>query len=172
MKKLVSSLMFLSVILITFSSCKNNVKKEITNPATGSSEAGTGLIVVARDIITEVILRPDTLGDPWEVEKVRNYDGKLMFTSLFENIYSKKVTVYDIGTDAPLNPNDVRKLEEAFGSDLTKIAKIQFLEDWYFDPGTNKIIKKIKSASFGYEYSLDPSLPVRYKALFRLNIDQ
>ena len=171
MKKSVCTLIIISGMILFIVSCKNTPVKEGFKEVTGSSEVSSNLIVVAKDIITEVIVKPDTLGDPWEVEKVRNYDGKLMFSNLFENIYNKKVTVYDLVTDAPLDPNDVRKLEEAFGSDLTKIAKFQFLEDWYFDPATNKIIKKIKSASFGYEYYPDPSLPVRYRALFKLKIE-
>jgi Icc-related predicted phosphoesterase len=158
-------------MLILIVSCKHKTLKDSPNSVAWSSEVNPDLIVVANDIITEVIVKPDTLGDPWEVEKVRNYNGKLMFTNLFENIYSKKVTVYDILTGAPLDPGDVRKMEKEFGSDVSRIAKIQFLEDWYFSPSTNKIIKKIKSASFGYESSKEDGLPVRYKALFRLNID-
>jgi hypothetical protein len=159
-------------MLILNVSCKNTTVKESTNTGTLSSGVNPDLIVVANDIITEVIVKPDTLGDPWEVEKVKNFNGNLMFTNLFENIYSKKVTVFDNLTGAPLDPADVRKMEKEIGSDLTKIAKIQFLEDWYFNPSTNKLIKKIKSASFGYESSKEEGLQVRYKALFKLNIDQ
>lgn len=172
MKKLVCTLIIISGMLIFMLACKHKTLKDNTNPVTWSSEVSPDLIVVANDIITEVIVKPDTLGDPWEMEKVKNYNGKLMFTTLFENIYSKKVTVYDNLTGAPLDPGDVRKMEKEFGSDVSKIAKIQFLEDWYFNPSTNKIIKKIKSASFGYESSKEGGFPVRYKALFRLKIDQ
>jgi Icc-related predicted phosphoesterase len=172
MKKLVCTLIIISGMLILIVSCKHKTLKDSPNSVAWSSELSPDLIVVAKDIITEVIVKPDTLGDPWEVEKVRNYNGKLMFTNLFENIYSKKVTVYDNLTGAPLDPGDVRKMEKEFGSDVSKIAKIQFLEDWYFNPSTNKIIKKIKSVSFGYESTKEDGFPVRYKALFRLNIDQ
>ena len=173
MKKLVCTLIIISGMLIFIGSCKHKTLKDnSSNSAALSSEISPDLIVVANDIITEVIVKPDTLGDTWEVEKVRNFNGKLMFTNLFENIYSKKVTVYDNLTGAPLDPGDVRKMEKEFGSDVSEIAKIQFLEDWYFNPSTNKIIKKIKSASFGYVSSKENGFPVRYKALFKLKIDQ
>jgi len=172
MKKLVCTLIIISGMLVFFDSCKNSTVKENTRPVAGSSEVSPDLIVVGTDIITEVIIKPDTLGDPWEVEKVKNFNGKLMFTNLFANIYSKKVTVYNILTGDPFDPEDVRKMTKEFDSDISRIAKIQFLEDWYFNPSTNKIIKKIKSASFGFESSKDTRLPARYKALFRLNIDQ
>jgi hypothetical protein len=172
MKKLVFTLIIISGMLVFNISCNTKSPKESLKSVTGSSEVSSDLVVVGNDIITEVIVKPDSLGDPWELEKVKNYNGKLMFANLFKNIYDKKVTVYDNLTGSPLKPEDVRKMEKEFGSDITKIAKLQFLEDWYFNPSTNKIIKKIKSVSFGYESSKDDGLPVRYKALFRLNVDQ
>jgi len=178
MKNLICTLIIALGMLILIVSCKHANKRDDTKAIAGTSEvmaskeASSDLIVVAKDIITEVIVKPDTLGDPWEVEKVKNYNGKQMLSQLFDNIYSKKLTVYDIQTGKPLDPAVVRKTEKEFGSDISKIGKIQFLEDWYFNPSTNKIIKKIKSVSFAYEYIRSDGLPVGYKALFRLNIDQ
>lgn len=170
MKRSVSMMMLIFGILSINVACKNGNVKDVTG--TGSFSVSPELILVANDIITEVIVRPDSLGDPWEIEKVKNFNGKQMYTDLLRNIYDKKVIVYDILTGDPLDPGDVKEMEKEFGSDVTKIAKIQFLEDWYFNPSTSKIIKRIKSASFGYESYIDENLPVRYKALFRLNIDQ
>jgi hypothetical protein len=172
MKKSVCTLIIISGLLILNVSCKNSAVKDRPNTVTADTDLNPGLILVAKDIITEVIVKPDTLGDPWEAEKVKNFNGKTMFTTLFENIYSKKVTVYDNLTGASLDPEAVRKMEEDFGSDISKIAKIQFTEDWYFNSSSNKIIKKIKSATFGYELPKDEGLPIRYKALFILKIDQ
>lgn len=172
MKKLVYALLILTGVLIINFSCKNGKVKENTKEVTVITDAGTGLITVARDIITEVIVKPDSLGDPWEVEKVRNYNGRQMFAELFENIHEKKVTVYDNLTGDPLSPGEVRKMEKEIGSDLSRIAKIQFLEDWFFNPSTNKIIKKLKSASFGYMLPAGKLEPVRYKALFKLKIEE
>jgi hypothetical protein len=170
MKKSVFTLLLICGLLCINVACKNKNVNDAAN--TQSSAPSPDLITVAKDIITEVIVRPDSLGDPWEIEKVRNFNGKEMFTDLLKNIYDKKVTVYDIITGDPLDPKDVKEMEKEFESDVMKIGKIQFLEDWYFNPSTNKIIKKIKSASFGYESYKEKNLPVRYKALFRLNIDQ
>ena len=170
MKKSVSTLLLIFGLLSINVACKNKNVNDGSN--TVSSVVSPDLIPVAMDIITEVIVRPDSLGDPWEMEKVKNFNGKEMFTDLLKNIYNKKVTVYDILSGDPLDPKDIKEMEKEFGSDLRKIAKIQFLEDWYFNTSTNKIIKKIKSVSFGYESYIDANLPVRYKALFRLNIDQ
>jgi len=178
MKKLVITLITITGMLVLVSSCKNTNKKENTKSATTSSEkiasneVSSDLIVVGKDIVTEVIVKPDTLGDPWEVEKVKNYNGKQMLSHLFENIHNNKLTVYDILTGKPLDAEAIRKTEKEFGMDLSKIGKVQFLEDWYFNPSTNSIIKKIKSVSFAYEFKRGGGLPVGYKALFKVNMNQ
>ena len=172
MKKIVYALIILTGMFVLNFSCKNGKVKENTREVSVSTVAVSGLITVAKDIITEVIVKPDSLGDPWEAEKVKNYNGREMFIKLFENIGNKKVTVFNYLTGDPLSSEDVRKMEKEIGTDLSRIAKIQFLEDWYFDPSTNKIIKKLKSASFGYMASAGKSDPVRYKALFKLKIEE
>ena len=172
MKKIIFILVALSAILFLTESCKSKNANVNSDPSGGTLVPGPDLILVANDIITEVILKPDSTGDPWEIEKVKNYNGKKMFTNLFENIYNRKVVVYDIISGDALKIEDVKEMEKGFGSDVDKIAKFQFLEDWYFDKSANKIIKKIKSASFGYEASMGENLPVKYRPLFRLNINQ
>lgn len=172
MKKLIHSLTLISGLIFFSFSCKNTAVKESAKSVTSNSEISSDLILIGQDIITEVIINPDTLGDPWEVEKVKNFNGKLFFSKLFENIYNQKVIVYDIYTGKPLSPGDVRKLEKEYGNDITRIGKLQYFEDWYFNPLTNKIIKKIKSIKFAYSIQREAGLPPGYKALFSLNTDQ
>ena len=40
------------------------------NRSAGTESAPEGAVIIARDIVTEVIVRPDPDGDPWETEKV------------------------------------------------------------------------------------------------------
>jgi hypothetical protein len=172
MKKLFYKLAIISGIIFLSFSCKNKTVKETLKSTATTTEVGSDLILVGKDIVTEVVVKPDTLGDPWEVEKVKNFNGKLLYPSLFENIYSQKVTVYDIFTEKPLTTGDVRKIEKEYNGDVSRIGKLQFLEDWYFDPVSNKIIKKIKSVTFAYSIQRDAGLPSGYKALFKLKTDQ
>ena len=171
MKKLTALTILLSVILVFAFSCKNGTGKNTPKPGENKeAPLPDGLLLIGKDIITDVIVRPDTLGDPWEVEKVKGFDGSTMFRTLFDRIYNGEVTVYHCILDEPLKAEDVRKAEKEFDSDLSRIAKLQFLEDWYFDPATNGIIKKTKSVSFGYEVIRDNELPTGYVALFRVKI--
>jgi hypothetical protein len=171
MKKMLCTLLIISGILIMTFSCKTRNVKEGMISNTDSTDIGPGLIVIGKDIITEVILNPDTLGDPWEAEKVKNFNGKLLYPTLFDNIYKHKVIVYDVFTGKPLTPEDVRKVEKEYNADISRIGKLQFLEDWYFNPVTNRVIKKIKSVTFAYSIQRDTGLPPGYKALFKLNAD-
>jgi hypothetical protein len=172
MKRIVFFFITLLVLSFLGFSCKNKTIKEGQKSADTGQEISSGMISIGKDIITEVILNPDTLGDPWEVEKIKNYNGKLLYKSLFENIYNNKAVVYDVFTDKPLTPEDVKNIEKEYNSDISRIGKLQFLEDWYFDPVTSKIIKKIKSVTFAYSIQRDPGLPTGYKALFKLKVNE
>lgn len=152
-------------------SCRNKTVKEGQQPS-GGNEISANLLLIGKDIITEVILSPDSLGDPWEMEKVKNYNGKLLYTRLFENIYNKKITVYDVFTDKPFTPEDVKKTENEFNGDFSKVGKLQFQEDWYFNPSTGSLTKKIKSVTFAYTIKRDPGLPPGYKGLFKLVVKE
>jgi hypothetical protein len=170
MKQSAFTLIIITGILFSNYSCKHNsVKVEPVSSKTETIDT-TGLFLIGSNIITEVIVKPDSLGDPWEIEKVKNFNGTLMFKDLFENIYNKKITVCDIITGKPLDISEVKKIAKEFGNDNSKIGKLQFLEDWYYSPSTNRIIKKLKSTSFAYEFRREQNLPVVYKALFKLNM--
>jgi hypothetical protein len=172
MKKNILLLIIICVMLFEGISCRNKTKNEGLPSLSINNEINTGMLLVGKDIITEVILNPDTLGDPWEMEKVKNFNGKLLYSGLFEDIYSKKITVYDVFTEKPLTPEDVRKTEKEYGGDFSRVGKLQFLEDWYYTPSTGSFVKKIKSVTFAYTVKRDSGLPPGYKALFKLNVNK
>jgi hypothetical protein len=161
---------FASIILLLFavSSCNNGGKEKKGDSQVKTNEAPAGLILVGSDIITDVILKPDSLGDPWELEKIKGFDGSTMFKTLLDNIYNGKVTVYSALSEEPLKPADVKKIADEFSSDLNKIAKIQFSEDWYLDPSTGNMVKKTRSIILGYEVPREQGLPTSYRAMFRI----
>lgn len=170
MKKSAFLLAALPIIIFLCGSCKNTTKSNVSGPVAATQPVNEGLLLIGKDIITEVVIKPDTLGDPWEVEKVKGFNGKEMFVSLFENIKNKNLIIYDCFTGNALDPADVKKMENEIGTDISRIGKIQFLEDWYFNPLTYSISKKIKSVSFGYEIIREGGLPTAYKALFQVKI--
>ena len=161
----------LALILILAATCKNAPEKNVSESDVYNPAGTERLSRIGKDIITEVVVKPDTLGDPWEVEKVQGFDGREMFTDLLKKTYKGKLTVYDCFTERALDKAAVSKMQKEIGDDITKIGKLQFLEDWYFDPLTNRIVKKVKSVTFGYEVTREGGLPTGYKCLFRVKTD-
>ncbi|HOU96366.1 MAG TPA: hypothetical protein PLN06_07055 [Bacteroidales bacterium] len=160
------------IMIITATSCKERRKEHKAAPTpTSFDTTSAGLIIIGYDIITEVILKPESSGDPWELEKVKGFNGEPMFLNLLEKIKQDKIKVYDCITGEILTPSEAKKILRETDSDISKIGKIQFIEDWYFNPATNEIIKKVKSMSFGYELEREEGLPPAYKPWFRIKTE-
>ncbi len=102
-------------------------------------------------------------------------DGAFLIMSLGLNagvdpnrlrFYAGKVKAYDYYTDEPMSVNQVKEIEKQAESDGAEIAKVQFLEDWFFDPVTFNFYKKVHFIMLAYEI-LDENGNVRnYKAAF------
>ena len=142
-----------------------------TKPVAGK-EIKAGAVLIASDIVTEVIIRPDPEGDPWETEKVSGYNGEPMVDNIFSRIYDGSLTVYDYHSGEPLSREDVKKIEGEFENDRTKIGKLSFTEDWYYYPEENRLEKRAKSVTFGYELYNNLGKVYAYRAAFRADLQQ
>lgn len=177
----------LILIAVIAASCRDGGKSgkgagsSEERPVTGKSPAtetgaGTdlpvGAVLIASDIVTEVIIRPDPEGDPWETEKVSGYNGEPMVDNIFSRVYDGSLTVYDYHSGEPLTREDVKKIEEEFENDRAKIGKLSFTEDWYYYPGENRLEKRAKSVTFGYELYNNLGKVYAYRAAFRADLQQ
>ncbi|HNX66530.1 MAG TPA: hypothetical protein PKH02_06575 [Bacteroidales bacterium] len=159
-KRLVPVLVLLIVV-----SCRNE-KQSVIKPV-ADENVPAGCITVARDIVTEIIVRPDSTGDPWEVEKVAGYNGTEMVNDIFNSIYKGKLIAKDYHTNQPLKAQDIKEFEKDF-TDRSRIGKLSFTEDWYYDPVTFSMTKKVKSMTFGYELLNNEGKVFGYKAVFSI----
>lgn len=183
------------IMIILITSCKQNSSKREVIPPTVSKvipptvskmipptvsevippsvreEIPAGAVLIARDIVTEVTIRPDPEGDPWEVEKVAGYQGNAMLDTIFGRIYDGILTVYEYHSGNALTVRDVRKIEEEFNNDRTKIGKLSFTEDWYYFPSSNSLQKRTKSVTFGYELYNNTGKVYAYSAAFRADLN-
>lgn len=139
------------------------------NPANAQLPAGA--VLIASDIVTEVIIRPDPEGDPWEIEKVAGYEGDLLVANIFSRIYDGTLTVYDYHSGEALSAADVKKIESEFSDDRIRIGKLSFTEDWYYNPAENSLHKKAKSVTFGYELYNNLGKVYAYRAAFRADLN-
>lgn len=136
-----------------------------------SSSERAGAIIIAKDIVTEVIIRPDPEGDPWESEKVEGYDGEPLTDNIFRRIYDGSLTVYDYHSGERLSPDEVRSIEKEFNNDRSKIGKLSFTEEWYYYPEFNRIEKVTLNVTFGYELRNNHGKVYAYKAAFRADLN-
>jgi hypothetical protein len=78
------------------------------------------------------------------------------------------LTAYDIISGEPLEPSEIKELEKDMNSTGKGVTKIQFTEDWYYDPATSEIKKIVKSIIFGYEFRDSQGTMFGHRALFKL----
>jgi len=162
-------LLYAALAVAVLNNCRES-RKEVKSSAGAEEEitSEAGLVKIGSDIITEVILKPEITGDPWEAEKIKGFNGDLMFMNLLEKIKHDELKVYDCITGEEIAPEDAKRILQETGSDISRIGKIQFTEDWYFNPVNNKIIKKVKSVSLGYETKREAGLPPAYVPYFQI----
>ncbi len=162
----------LILLAVMMTSCNGRRSEPKTVSAPLTEGVPEGAVIIARDIVTEVIIRPDPDGDPWEIEKVAGYNGEAMVNSIFERVYDGTLTVYDYHSGEVLTANDVKKIEAEFKNDRTKIGKLSFTEDWYYFPAANTLEKRARSVVFGYELYNNLGKVYAYRAAFKANLGE
>ncbi len=132
---------------------------------------GNEKILIARDIIYDVVIKIPNKEDPWEIEKLQGYEGDRMISELFNAVYTGRIKAYDYHTGKKLTPDDVRKTELEPGFDRNNIGKIQFTENWFYNPATMEIDKEVISVVLGYENREIDGTLIGYKAAFKLDFN-
>ena len=164
-------IIYIFLITTLLVSCKQGYTGQKRSSTPGTAIAPEGSVMIAHDIVTEIITRPDPEGDPWDIEKVAGYHGEEFVNNIFGKIYDGTLKVYDYHSGEPMSASDVRKVEEEFNNDRSKIGKLSFTEDWYYYPATNRLEKRATSVTFGYELYNNSGKVYAYRAAFRADLD-
>lgn len=137
----------LLIILLVFTFGCNLKQKENQAIQFGNEE---NYIVIADTIINDVVVKNPNQ-DEWTDICLRNLDKKMLVDEIFKSVYSGKLIPHEFFNNEVLSINDIKALEDDpdFNRDL--IAKVQFEEAWYFDPESQKMIKKVHSIMLAYE---------------------
>ena len=124
------------------------------------------LLPIAESIRYDVIIKNPDTADEWTETCLKGLDREKLVEEVYKAIYAGKVKAYDYYTDDPMSVKQVKEIEKQAESDGTEVAKVQFLEDWFFDPVTFNLYKKVHFIMPAYEL-LDEKGNVRsYKAAF------
>lgn len=165
-------IVYLLILAVIAFSCKERNAIHKPTPPLTTPETPAGAVIVAHDIVTEIIIKPDPEGDPWDIERVSGYTGSDFINDIFKKIYDGSITVYDYHSGEALSISDVRKIESEFDNDRSRIGKLSFIEDWYYYPVTNRLEKRTRSVTFGYELYNNLGKVYAYQAAFRADLEK
>lgn len=162
------------ILIFLFSSCKNSEKKHLkdrlTQRNTETEITISDYASLAAPITYDVVIKNPNPEDDWIESCLEKFDRKQLVNIIFDAVLNEKVTAMDYLTDKPMTVKEIRELEEDKEFDRSRIAKIQFIEDWYFDKESFTMKKIVHSIMLGYEvYDFDGSIR-GYKAAFKVNL--
>jgi len=129
-------------------------------------KADSSGIILASPIIYDVLVKNPDLEDTWTGEKLKNFRKDEFVNIVFEAIYNEKVKVFNYHTGDEMTLKEVKSLENSKEFDRSKIGKIQFEEDWYFNEEQFLLTKRIKSILLAYEVIDQFGEVGSYKAAF------
>ncbi len=129
-------------------------------------------LLFASPIIYDVLVKNPDLEDTWTSERLENFQKDDFVNIIFEAIYNGKIKAYNYHTGGAMTLKEIRALENSEEFDRSKIGKIQFEEDWYFNEKEFILTKKIKSIILAYEI-IDQFGEIRaYKGAFLIPLNE
>jgi hypothetical protein len=122
----------------------------------------------ADTIVCDMVVKNPDKEDIWMEECLSRLNRKALIDSIFEDVYSGKLSAYDFNTHKLLTKKAIKKLEELPGYSRDIVGKFQFREAWFYDKQQHSFIKKVHSIIFGYETYGDSGFVKGYKPLFKV----
>jgi hypothetical protein len=156
-------------LMILFSACRKH-STDTPVPAPAAKSAMPSGIEVADTIIYQVIISNPNPEDTWTTSCLSGLNRKALVDSIFNMVYSGKLTAVNRETHEKLTMKQLNDMEKADGYSRDKIGMIQFTEAWYLDPATRAMTKKVLAMDLGYDYYTSEGDLVGYKSLFRVEM--
>ena len=119
---------------------------------------------IAESIRYDVVIKNPDPDDEWTETRLKGLDREKLVDEVYKAIYAGKVKAYDYYTDDPISVKQVKEIEKQAESDGVEVAKVQFLEDWFFDPVTFNLYKKVHFIMLAYDLLDENGKARSYKA--------
>ena len=104
-------------------------------------------IILADTIIYDVIVNNIDPDDEWTQYCLQSFDTDAFINIIFNAIYNERLIPYNFQDDSPIAIKDIKEYEKELRA--SKLGKIQFMEEWYFNETSLQMIKKIKALTLG-----------------------
>ncbi|NVO11360.1 MAG: hypothetical protein HXX16_15470 [Bacteroidales bacterium] len=152
----------LFVTAIAFASCKNNTTEVAkTTDKITTINANT----LADSLVYGIVTHASENIDPYENDRFKSFLQDKLISSIFEKLYEGRLKAYDFFSDKELSIKEIREIEKAKGFNRSKVGKVQFNEQWYFDK-SGVLNKRVNSMTLGIESYSNQGSFTGYNALF------
>jgi hypothetical protein len=135
--------------------------KNGTSPAEGTipqpegtgpdGSAISGIIRVSGRIVYDVEIINPYPDDQWTTECLEDLDHERLVDFIFEGIYAKRFSAYNIFEGTPVSVRKIRKMEENGEFSRRSIGKFQFQEEWILDTVNMSYTKRVREVRMGLQ---------------------
>jgi hypothetical protein len=167
--KMLHKPILLICLLSVFTACREHSTETPARVDMKESLTPSGM-EVADTIIYQVIINNPNPDDAWTNECLRGLNKKVLIDSIFNMVYTGRLTALNRETREKLTRKQLTDMEKAAGFSRDKIGMIQFTEAWYINPATGTMTKKVLAMELGYDYFSGEGDLLGYKSLFRVEM--
>jgi hypothetical protein len=146
-------------------SCNTNKTSEGKSSEKTTTLSGT--YVLSDSLVFAIVTHASENADPYENEEFKSFLHEKLIPYIFEQLYAEKLKAYDFLTDEELSLKEIKKIEATEGFSRSKVGKVQFNEQWYFDKN-GVLNKRVNSMTLGVESYSNQGNFYGYKALFKI----
>ena len=112
---------------------------------------------------------PDPL-DEWTEKCLGGLKREEMVDFIFDGLYDDRFKAYDIFNDKLIPARTIKKMEEDGEFTRDQVSKIQFVEDWYVDPGSYAWSKRVTEVRLGLEHVDGFGMHMGHNPLFKVRL--
>ena len=154
------------VLVLLLISCTRQKEGEDMQP----SGVQTGPLQIADQIIYDVIIKNPDPGDEWTEKCLVGLKRGELVDFIIDGIYDDRFRAYDIFNDKLIAARTIRKMEEDGEFTRKQVSKIQFVEDWYVDPGGYALTKRVTEVRLGLEHIDGFGMHMGHNPLFKVRL--
>jgi len=144
----------------------NSDKTSVIRPSENTTDT-QGISVLADSLVYSIVTHTNENDDSTENVEFKSFLQEKLISYIFEQLYAEKLKAYNFLTDEKLSLKEIKKIEAAEGFCLSKVGKVQFNEQWYFDK-YGVLNKRVNSMTLGVESYSNQGNFYGYRALFKI----
>jgi hypothetical protein len=125
---------------------------------------------VANQIVYDVIIKNPDPKDEWTEQCLMGLKREELVDFIFKGLYDERFKAYDIFNDQPISQRRIRKMEADGEFSREQVSKIQFVEDWYLDPESHSMFKRVTEVRLGLEHFDGFGMHLGHNPLFKVRM--